>query len=134
MMEDMRFPMTASLPRCLACLALAALPFAVHAQAGAACDPASDTAASRNACAIQAFQEADTALNIRYLEVMQQLPQGQRTGLRHDQNGWIKGRTARCKAATRDSETRPEGPRLYHECLVAATQERMQALERWLRD
>jgi uncharacterized protein YecT (DUF1311 family) len=52
--------------------------------------------------------------------------------LRHDQNGWIKGRTARCKAATRDSETRPEGPRLYHECLTAATQERMQALERWL--
>ena len=131
----MRFPMTASLSRSLGAAlltALAALPLTLHAQAGAACDPASTAAASRNACAVQAFQEADTALNIRYLDVMQQLPQGKRTGLRHDQNGWIKGRTARCKAATRDSETRPEGPRLYHECLTAATQERMQALERWL--
>jgi uncharacterized protein YecT (DUF1311 family) len=92
----MRFPLTASLSRCLGTAlltTLAALPLTLHAQAGAACDPASTAAASRNACA---------------------------------------GRTARCKAATRDSETRPEGPRLYHECLTAATQERMQALERWL--
>jgi uncharacterized protein YecT (DUF1311 family) len=135
MMEDMRFPTTATIARGLASLflaALPALPLSAHAQAGAACDPASDATASRNACAVQAFQEADTALNIRYLDIMQQLPQGKRTGLRHDQNGWIKGRTARCKAATRDTETRPEGPRLYHECLVAATRERMQALEHWL--
>jgi uncharacterized protein YecT (DUF1311 family) len=90
----MRFPLTASLSRCLGTAlltTLAALPLTLHAQAGAACDPASTAAASRNACAVQA-----------------------------------------CKAATRDSETRPEGPRLYHECLTAATQERMQALERWL--
>lgn len=126
----MRFSLPALLSRCLGAAALAALPFTIHAQAGAACEPASSAAASRNACAVQAFQEADTALNIRYLGVMEQLPQDQRTGLRHAQNSWIKGRTARCKAATRDSETLPEGPRLYHECLVAATRERMQALER----
>lgn len=120
-----------SLPRLLAvCLLLTSA--AALAQAGAACDPQSAAQDSRNACAVQTFQQADTALNIRYLKVMQQLPQGKRTGLRHDQNGWIKSRTARCKAATRSSETRPDGQQLYHACLTAATQERMQALERWL--
>jgi uncharacterized protein YecT (DUF1311 family) len=112
-------------------MALLFLPVMAHAQAGAACVEGG-TMAQTNACAVQAFQQADTALNIRYLEVMQQLPQGKRTGLRHDQNGWIKSRTARCKAATRSSETRPDGPQLYHACLTAATQERMQALKRWL--
>jgi uncharacterized protein YecT (DUF1311 family) len=112
-------------------LTLCFLPVAAMAQAGTACVE-NGTVAQSNACAVKAFQEADTALNIRYLEVMQQLPQGKRTGLRHDQNGWIKSRTARCKAATRSSETRPDGPQLYHACLTAATQERLQALERWL--
>jgi len=130
--DDDRMPMpSTSLPRLLAaCLLLTSA--AAVAQAGAACDPQSTAVDSRNACAVQTFQQADTALNIRYLEVMQQLSQGQRTGLRHDQNGWIKGRTARCKATTRASEAQPDGPGLYHACLTAATQERLQALERWL--
>jgi uncharacterized protein YecT (DUF1311 family) len=58
-----------------ACLLVAGLIHspAVRAQAGAACAPGASDTASRNACAVQRFQQADSAQNILYGDVMRAL-------------------------------------------------------------
>lgn len=117
--------------RAMQALALALLPGLSHAQAGAACDRQSSAQAARNACAVQDFQQADTALSIQYGQLMQALAPGPRTGLRHSQNGWIKARTAGCKNAMRPHEAQPDHEQRYYECLVRATQARMQVLQQW---
>ncbi|NOJ84018.1 DUF1311 domain-containing protein, partial [Myxococcus xanthus] len=88
------------------------------AQAGAACDP-QGTVAETNACAVQAWQQADTAIAVLYGDVMRALSAHERPQLRQEQAAWQRERIARCKQATRATEALPEGPRLYHECLTA---------------
>ncbi|WP_092939470.1 lysozyme inhibitor LprI family protein [Paracidovorax wautersii] len=102
-----------------------------HAQAGAACQPGG-TVAETNACAVQAWQQADTAIAILYGDVMRALAAHERPQLRQEQSAWQRERVTRCKQATRGSEAQPEGPRLYHECLTAETVARRQGLMRWL--
>lgn len=102
-----------------------------HAQAGAACNPAGSVA-EVNACAVQAFQAADTTHQILYEDVMRALSAHERPQLRQEQSTWRRERTVQCKRETQAAETRPEGPRLYHECLTRKTQERRQGLMRWL--
>ncbi len=103
----------------------------VQAQAGAACQPGG-TVAETNACAVQAYQQADTAIAILYGDVMRALAAHERPQLRQEQSAWQRERITRCKQATRGSEAQPEGPRLYHECLTAETVARRQGLMRWL--
>ncbi|NMM76491.1 hypothetical protein B2J88_39060 [Rhodococcus sp. SRB_17] len=117
--------------RALLCSGAVLAGAAAWAQAGDRCDPQGSTA-QVNACAVRDFQAADSALNIRYLAVMQSLPAGRRTALRQQHNGWIKGRAARCKSAHRAQEGQSDWPRLYHQCLTQATEERRPALEHWL--
>ncbi|MCE1191015.1 MAG: DUF1311 domain-containing protein [Acidovorax sp.] len=102
-----------------------------HAQAGAACN-AAGTVEETNACAVQAFQAADTEIAILYGDVMRALAAHERPQLRQEQAAWQRDRTARCKQAQRSSESEPEWPRLYHECLAAETQARRKGLMRWL--
>jgi hypothetical protein len=86
--------------------ALAALPLTLHAgQCSLPTRPPPPPPAT-NACAVQALPEADTALNIRYLDVMQQLPQGKRTGLRGQAQAG-SGRST-CKPP-RGNANQPEG-------------------------
>ena len=59
-------------------------PGTARAQAGAACDPQSTAVASLNACAVQHFQEVDTAQNILYADVMRALSAHERPALRQD--------------------------------------------------
>ncbi|AVS74584.1 lysozyme inhibitor LprI family protein [Paracidovorax cattleyae] len=102
-----------------------------HAQAGAACKPGG-TVAETNACAVQAWQQADTAIAILYGDVMRALSAHERPQLRQEQTAWQRERITRCKQATRATEAQPEGPRLYHECLTAETEARRRGLMRWL--
>ncbi len=102
-----------------------------QAQAGAACDP-KGTLAETNACAVQAWQQADAAIAILYGDVMRALSANERPQLRQEQAAWQRERITRCKQATRATEALPEGPRLYHECLAAETEARRRGLMRWL--
>ena len=105
---------------------------AVRAQAGAAYEPGASDTASRNACAVQRFQQADSAQNILYSDVMRALSAHERPQLRQEHSAWVRERTAQCKRETQATETQPEGPRLYHQCLTRKTQERRKGLMRWL--
>ncbi|WP_019701546.1 lysozyme inhibitor LprI family protein [Paracidovorax oryzae] len=112
-------------------LALLLCSAGAHAQAGAACDP-KGTLAETNACAVQAWQQADAAIAILYGDVMRALSANERPQLRQEQAAWQRERITRCKQATRATEALPEGPRLYHECLAAETEARRRGLMRWL--
>ena len=102
-----------------------------HAQAGAACR-AGGTVEQTNACAVQDFQAADTAISILYGDVMRALSAHERPQLRQEQTAWQRERTTRCKQAQRAAEAAPEWPRLYHACLTAETEARRKGLMRWL--
>ncbi len=102
-----------------------------HAQAGAVCQPGG-TVAETNACAVQTYQQADTAITILYGDVMRALSAHERPQLRQEQSAWQRERVTRCKQSTRATEAQPEGPRLYHECLTAETEARRRGLMRWL--
>ena len=102
-----------------------------HAQAGADCVPGG-TVAQTNACAVKAFQQADTDNQILYGDVMRALSAHERPELRREQSEWARQRGAQCKKAQAVHEALPEWPRLYHECLTAATRQREAALKRWL--
>ena len=104
---------------------------AAHAQAGAACKPGGSVEET-NACAVQAFQTADTEIAILYGDVMRALSAHERPQLRQEHTAWQRERTTRCKQAQRSSESQPQWPRLYHECLTAETQARRKGLMRWL--
>ena len=110
--------------------ALLSIPQA-QAQAGAACRPGG-TVDETNACAIQAYQEADSAVQVLYGDVMRALSAHERPALRQDHTAWQRTRTTQCKQAQRAQEPRPEWPRLYHACLTAQTQARRDALMHWL--
>ena len=110
--------------------ALLASPVA-HAQAGAACRE-SGTVEEANACSVKAFQAADTQIAILYGDVMRALSAHERPQLRQDHAAWQRERITRCKQAQRAAESRPEWPRLYHECLTAQTDARRAALMHWL--
>lgn len=102
-----------------------------HAQAGAACNPGG-TVEETNACAVQAFQAADTEIAILYGDVMRALSAHERPLLRQEHTAWQRVRVTCCKQATRASESEPEWPRLYHECLITETEARRKGLMRWL--
>lgn len=117
--------------RAASALALSLCCAGAHAQAGAACKPGG-TVAETNACAVQAWQRADTAIAVLYGDVMRALSAHERPQLRQEQTAWQRERITRCKQATRATEAQPEGPRLYHECLTAETEARRRGLMRWL--
>ncbi|RYF08067.1 MAG: DUF1311 domain-containing protein [Comamonadaceae bacterium] len=102
-----------------------------HAQAGAACK-AEGTVAETNACAVQAYQQADTAIAILYGDVMRALSAHERPQLRQEQAAWQRQRIMLCKQSTQATESLPEWPRLYHACLTAETEARRAGLMRWL--
>ena len=114
----------------LSCVATWNMPQA-HAQAGAACKPGG-TVEETNACAVQAFQAADTEIAVLYGDVMRALSAHERPQLRQEHTAWQRERTTRCKQAQRSNESQPQWPRLYHECLTAETQARRKGLMRWL--
>ena len=103
----------------------------VYAQAGAACRDAG-TLDGTNACAVKAYQVADTQIAILYGDVMRALSAHERPQLRQEQSAWQRERTTRCKQALRSTESQPQWPRLYHECLTAETENRRRGLMRWL--
>ena len=103
----------------------------VHAQAGAACRD-SGILEETNACAVKAYQAADTQIAILYSDVMRALSAHERPQLRQEQTAWQRERTTRCKQTNRVSESQPEWPRLYHECLTTETEARRRGLMRWL--
>ena len=104
----------------------------VWAQAGAACDPQSHEVASTNACAVQHFQQVDTANNILYSDVMRALSAHERPALRQDQTAWSRNRTRECKMRHAADEGRADWPARYHDCLSAATRARRADLMHWL--
>ena len=112
-------------------LALCLVGQAAWAQAGGACRPGG-TVDETNACAVRDYQEADTAIQIQYGDVMRALSAHERPGLRQDHANWQRARITRCKEAQRTNEALPEWPRLYHECLLAATRGRRSGLMYWL--
>ena len=117
----------------LAAIIFAATTHTVHAQAGATCVPGG-TVEQTNACAVQAFQTADTDNNILYGDVMRILSAHERPALRRDQNDWIRQRAATCKKQEAASEGRPDWTRRYHDCMVAETAKRKKELMVWLHE
>ena len=110
-------------------LALACAP--AFAQAGATCR-LGGSVAETNACAVQAFQAADTTIALLYSDMMRALSAHERPQLRQEHSAWQRARTLRCKQATRATEQQPDAPQIYHECLTRETQARRQGLMRWL--
>ena len=102
-----------------------------RAQAGAACKPGGSVEET-NACAVQAFQAADTEIAILYGDVMRALSAHERPQLRQEHTAWVRERTVQCKRETQATETQAEGLRLYHQCLTRKTQDRRKGLMRWL--
>lgn len=139
--DDGVMPEHTSLPRpaftrtaCAACLmavVLSSTPSYSRAQAGANCAP-QGTQAQVNACAVQAFQQADTQQHILYGDVMKALAAHERAALRKEQNLWLRQRHQRCKQAQAAFESRADWPRRLHECLTAQIQERHHVLQHWL--
>lgn len=127
MIERMRLNLSS-----LAVLTALLLPGTSFAQAGAACDPQSHSVESRNACAVQRFQQADTAQNILYGDVMRALSAHERPALRKDQNAWTRQRSQTCKARHAVDERSDAWPQLLHDCLSAETQARRTTLLHWL--
>lgn len=123
--------MRAARKAALAVLFCSAAAPAAWAQAGAACR-AGGTVDETNACAVRDYQQADADLQVLYGDVMRALSAHERPDLRQDQSAWLRNRVAQCKAAQRAAEGRPEWPRLYHECLLAATRGRRSGLMYWL--
>ena len=108
-------------------------PLPALAQAGAACVPGG-TVEQTNACAVQAFQQADTDNNILYGDVMRILSAHERPALRRDQNDWIRQRAATCKKQEAAQENQADWSRRYHECLVAEIGKRRKELMVWLHE
>ena len=104
-----------------------------YAQAGAACVPGG-TVAQTNACAVEAFQKADTDNTILYGDVMRILSAHERPLLRRDQNEWIRQRAATCKKAEAAHEAQSDWPRRYHECLSTEIAKRKKELMVWLHE
>lgn len=84
-----------------------------------------------NACAVRDFRAADAALNIRYREVMAELPTAPRVALRKEQRDWLRRRDPACKAEARASEGGSIWPLVFHACLEKASRERTTELEAW---
>ncbi len=122
--------MRVALPLAFLCIA-SVFTMNSFAQAGASCVPNGSTP-EVNACAVKQFQEADTALNIYYGDVMTALSAHERPQLRQDQNNWFRTRRDYCNRQQRSNEGKPEWERLYNECLVKVIQARRGALSQWL--
>lgn len=103
-----------------------------YGQAGANCDPQSQEIPTINACAVQLFQQTDTAINILYSDVMRALSAHERPALRKDQTEWIRMRTRECKARHTHDESLSDWPAHYHRCLTNSTQSRRKQLLHWL--
>ncbi|ARU06857.1 hypothetical protein CCO03_13655 [Comamonas serinivorans] len=101
------------------------------AQAGARCNP-QGSVDEVNACSVRDFQQADTAIQVLYGDVMRIQPAHERPALRKEQTAWAREREARCRQQTAAQQARPEWPRLLHECLTRVTQERRAGLMRWM--
>ena len=113
-------------------LALAlALPVAAWAQAGATCKPAGSMD-EMNACAVRDFQQADTAIQVLYGDVMRIQSAHERPSLRKEQTAWLRERDAICHKETAAQQARPEWPRLIHSCLTRETKARRAGLMRWM--
>ena len=84
-----------------------------------------------NACAVRDFRAADAALNIRYREVMAELPTAPRVALRKEQRDWLRRRDPACKTEARASEGGSIWPLVFHACLEKASRERTTELEAW---
>ena len=87
-----------------------------------------------NACAVQAFQQADTDNNILYGDVMRILSAHERPALRRDQNDWIRQRAATCKKQEAAQENQADWSRRYHVCRVAEIGKRRKELMVWLHE
>ncbi len=112
-------------------LMLCFLPAWAMAQAGTACVE-NGTVAQTNACAVKAFQEADTGNQILYGDVMRALSADERPALRRNQNEWTRQRAQHCKRAEAALEDRSDWSARYHDCLTRQIKARDQELRRWL--
>lgn len=128
----MPMPSSSLLAASACALLLGSLSTTALAQAGAACDPQSTAVSSLNACAVQRFQEVDTAQNILYADVMRALSAHERPALRQDQTAWSRSRTRDCKARHAADEGLSDWPARYHQCLTTITEARRAALMHWL--
>ena len=123
--------MRAARKAALAVLFCSAAAPAAWAQAGAACR-AGGTVDETNACAVRDYQEADTAIQVLYGDVMRALSAHERPALRKDQSAWSRQRTSTCKARHASDEGRADWPQRLHDCLTQQTEARRTALRHWL--
>ena len=93
-------------------LLFALLPcLAAWAQSGAGCVPGG-TVAEVNACALQDFQTADTAIAVLYGDVMRALSAHERPQLREEHGAWPRAPPPQSTAGTRAPRGRAESPGL----------------------
>ena len=127
--------MAAAAARSLAVLVLCGAGLAGAAGAADDADPSAcrpdGNQQQMNACAVRDFRAADAALNIRYREVMAELPTAPRVALRKEQRDWLRRRDPACKAEARASEGGSIWPLVFHACLEKASRERTTELEAW---
>jgi uncharacterized protein YecT (DUF1311 family) len=121
--------------RTLAVLLLAGAGLAGTAAAADEADPSTcrpdGNQQQMNACAVRDWRAADAALNIRYREVMAELPPAPRMALRQDQREWLRHRDPACKTEARSSEGGSIWTLAFYGCLETSTRERTAALDAW---
>ena len=103
----------------------------VWAQAGDAGCSASPTAEQSEACAAQAFAEADETIAVLFADVRRALSAHERPQLSKEHAAWLRERERRCPAPSK-SAAAADGLAQKHTCLTRETQARRQGLMRWL--
>lgn len=101
------------------------------AQAGADCKP-NGTVEQVNACAVREFQEVDAEIQVLYGDLLRIQSAHERPTLRKEHTAWMRTREMSCRRETSAQQTRPEWPRLLHQCLTRETKARRAGLMRWL--
>ena len=122
--------------RILAASLLALLPLlALPAAAVAADDPIickpDGNQQEMNACARDAYQAADKALNTTYASTLARLDAAQQKKLRAEQRAWLKKRDPQCKRDTKGSMGGSIWPLEFNACRQQATEARTRRLADW---
>lgn len=116
--------------RALALVALVALAPAVAAQ-DVPCDP-EGSQVELNACAAEAFRDADAEMNRVYQQVLRAVSEGVEARVRAAQRAWLPFRDAHCDVEAAVAEGGSMQPMVRGFCLAAVTEERTEHLRGYL--
>ncbi|BAZ30335.1 hypothetical protein NIES4074_27910 [Cylindrospermum sp. NIES-4074] len=87
-----------------------------------------------NQCADLSYRNADKKLNQVYRQLLPKLPKSRQQKLIAAQQAWLKFRDSNCEFERSAFEGGSIAPSIYAGCLEAATKQRTQQLQEYLKD